>query len=310
MAEGDGFRRERGIIQKAKISLFADTRAEIMRILQLGHAEILARIAQLGESDFELMTQLTALQQAIEDVMAQITDQSNGIITPAMANSFDLGVSMVDDPLRAEGISLAGLAPSLDLRQLDAMVNFSTNRIRGANSDTVNRINQQLGLAMLGTQTISQATDEISNILTGARSRILGIVRTEMGTAYSSATQGRMEQAKEFVPALQKQWRRSGKVHSRTNHDAVDGQVRNVEDDYNIVEMKTKRTISIRFPRDPRAPIGERINCGCDSLPYNEAWEVRNKGHKPFTQRELEGDSPSAEGRRKLAAGQSIREII
>ncbi len=55
----------------------------------------------------------------------------------------------------------------------------------------------------------------------GGRSRGLTVVRTELGRAYSVAGQARMAQAMEELPGLRKQWRRSGKIHSRLTHPAL-----------------------------------------------------------------------------------------
>jgi hypothetical protein len=45
--------------------------------------------------------------------------------------------------------------------------------------------------------------------------------------------------------------------------------------------------IEIMHPRDPKAPPGETINCGCESLPMMVSWEVTHPGAKPFTPDEM-----------------------
>jgi hypothetical protein len=113
------------------------------------------------------------------------------------------------------------------------------------------------------------------------RGRALTIVRTELGRAYSVAGQQRFDQAREVLPGLQKQWRRSGKIHSRASHDRADGQVRPVDQPFDVAGVQ------LRFPRDPRGPAKETINCGCTSLPFMASWEVATPGRLPFTPTEL-----------------------
>lgn len=55
--------------------------------------------------------------------------------------------------------------------------------------------------------------------------RAATIVRSEVTRALALAAQERLVQAAPLMPGLGKQWRRSGKTHSRWNHDLMDGQV-------------------------------------------------------------------------------------
>jgi uncharacterized protein with gpF-like domain len=83
---------------------------------------------------------------------------------------------------------------------------------------------------------------------------------------------------------MKKQWRRSGKLHSRPEHDAADGQIVDVDKPFIV------GGVALMFPRDPAAPIGETINCGCESLPWMESWEMSTPGRKPFTEDEMAGN--------------------
>lgn len=42
----------------------------------------------------------------------------------------------------------------------------------------------------------------------------------------------------------------------------------------------------LRYPRDPAGPPGETINCGCQSLPWMEEWDVAQPGRQPLTPEE------------------------
>ncbi len=125
------------------------------------------------------------------------------------------------------------------------------------------------------------------------RGRALTIVRTELGRAYSVAGQQRFDQAHEVLPGLQKQWRRSGKIHSRASHDRADGQVRDVDKPFDVAGVQ------LRFPRDPLAPAQETINCGCTSLLFMASWEVVTPGRLPFTPADPSDDAGDGGGNSK-----------
>jgi hypothetical protein len=85
----------------------------------------------------------------------------------------------------------------------------------------------------------------------------------------------------QYLPELKKQWRRSGKIHSRPEHDAIDGQIRDFDQPFNVGGVK------LIYPRDSAGPPGETINGGCPSLPYMASWDVAISGRKPFSDEEL-----------------------
>jgi hypothetical protein len=61
---------------------------------------------------------------------------------------------------------------------------------------------------------------------------------------------------------MDKVWRRSGKAHQRPNHALADGQ-RVAHDEPFTIISKDGEVIQLMYPRDPKAPVGETINCGC-----------------------------------------------
>lgn len=299
------FRQKRAEIQRSKIALFRNTRQSIIDLLNEAHERILAQLAGLGQFDefFPVGLDLARLEQAVRIALTEFGVEAGQTVSRDIGQAWQLGHDLVDHPLQAGGFSIEAIAPSIDTNQLRAMRAFTTNRIRGASTDMVDRINRTLGLTLIGAQTPGNAVAQVSDIIQrGGRARAIAIVRTELGRAFATATQERLEQVAKVVPGMQKQWRRSGKIHSRLVHDAIDGQVRDVDESF---EVWNKRKINLKFPRDPKAPIGEVINCGCDSLPYREEWEVRNKGKRPFTERELEDPK-----KQQLDKGVPIQKIV
>jgi len=177
--------------------------------------------------------------------------------------------------------------PQISTRQLDAIRSFMTDRIKDATAEAINKMNTQLGLTLIGAQTPSQAVTAITDILqTGTRQRALTIVNDNLGRAYSVASHERMKAAAKTVE-MDKVWRRSGKRHQRIGHALADGQRRAVNEPFEVVD-KDGVIVKLMFPRDPAAPLGETINCGCVSIPKVRGWNTATPDRAPFRADELD----------------------
>lgn len=278
---------ERTARRRRLTAIQRDTAAELTRLLKLAEADVLARLAATP-SEFDAFV-LPALQRSIRQAMAEFSTRGATTLNAGAGGSWQAGLDLVEKPLEAglalgggPSIRLSGVLPAVDTRVLSALRSFMTDRIADIGVTVANRINSELGLAAIGAQTPSQAAGKIAGILeTGGRTRALTIVRTELGRAFSVAGQARFEQAAEVLPGLKKQWRRSGKLHSRPDHDIADGQTQAVMDPFLVGGER------LMFPRDPAASAKQTINCGCTSLPLMESWEVRLPGGQPFSPEEL-----------------------
>lgn len=252
-------------------ALQADTYNEIVRLLNEALASIRGTLAA-QPSDYQRW-QLPQLQREIERALSDMGTQAAQTASTAIGDSWEQGRNLVDKPLAASGVRIAALAPVLDSTRLFAMRAFLTDRIKDVSIQAANKINSQLGLVVIGAQTPSDAVTQVTEILgEPSRERARRIVRTELGRAYSTAAQTRMEQAAAVVPGLRKRWRRSAKKHPRPGHYAAHGQVRGVNEKY--VLLARVGTVELLYPRDPAAPAGETINCGCVSEPYVADWNL------------------------------------
>ena len=120
---------------------------------------------------------------------------------------------------------------------------------------------------VLGGQTPGAAISAVQKILgEETRERATTIVRTELNRAFGAAAQERLAEVASRVPGMRKEWRRSGKVHARLNHNAIDGQVSERDKPF-TVQGKDGKKVELMYPLDPKAPPGETINCGCTMLP-------------------------------------------
>lgn len=277
------FDAERKRQMKRLPAIQADTAKEVGRLLAEATTEIQA-ILNAAPSDYQAWS-LPTLKQSISRAGAELAGDMAGAGREAADRLWSAGVDLLDEPVQvAFGQSLTGLLGEVDTRQLMAMRSFLTDKMKDVATDTVNRINSELGLVMIGARSPQETIKRVDELLGGdAHGRALTIVRTESGRAYSMATAERIDQATAAGVAVQKQWRRSGKLHSRISHDVADGQVVDADQSFKVGGT------TMRYPRDPKAPAKETINCGCVVLPYMSSWEVAHPRNRPMTQAELNG---------------------
>lgn len=260
-----------------------DTFSEVERLLTVANERARLTLAS-APTDWERY-HLPKLQQSIRQTLDELALQAGRAVNSAAGRAWEAGVDLIERPLEAGGVRISAMLPQLDTQQLLAMRSFMTDKMRDISMTVANRINTQLGLVAIGAQSPGDAIGRIAELFDGGRGRAITVVRTELGRAFSTAAYERQQQAAELLPGLQKQWRRSGKVHSRFHHDAADGQIQAVDQPF-ILHSKTG-IVHLRFPRDPQAPPGETVNCGCESLPHMAHWDMTHPKKKPFTAEEV-----------------------
>jgi hypothetical protein len=136
------------------------------------------------------------------------------------------------------------------------------------------QIKGEVNLGLLGGKTPHEVAEAIGTIVDKGRFRSAAeraqvITQTEMGRAYSQATQSRLEQAAQSVPKLEKMWIHAGHPkQARPGHLLAHGQHVPVNDLFNV------GTARMRYPRDPGAPISEVIRCGCDHAAWHPDWGI------------------------------------
>jgi len=274
------FARERQNVLRDGVAIQRDTANRLQELL----AETERRIAELlkeAPSDFRHW-QLTELQRQVRAELAKFEPEAVAALNAGAARSHEAGQALVDRPLAAAGIDISGSLVQLDTRKLAATRMFLVDRIKDIAEEAAARITSDLAMAVTGAISPEDAAKGVAAALQeGGMKRARTIVRTELGRVFSEASQERQEQARAVVPGLKKQWRRSGKIHSRYEHDAIDGQIRDVDKPFDL-----PNGVKLMYPRDPSGPIGEVINCGCSSIPYMDSWVVIRPGRQPVTDEE------------------------
>jgi len=276
---------------KAAIDLQRDTAGEVKKALAKAERDI-KNILAAAPSDFR-QWHLTQLQESVKRALIAIDPAAAAAVQGGIDTAWSAGRDLIDGSFAAAGVDISADLVAIDTRRLLAMRAFTTDRIGDVTAKLVNRINSELAQTAIGTQTPFEAAERVAGILqSGGVKRAGVIVRTQLGQAFSVAAQERKEQAAAIVPGLKKQWRRSGKLHSRFEHDAIDGQVRDIDKPFDL-----PNGVTLMHPRDPAGPLGEIINCGCSSLPFVESWQVTRPGRQPISDEERQG----SRGKRLIA---------
>lgn len=277
--------RERGLL------LLAGQTA-VLEILKVARTEILATLAGLPP-DWQ-QWHLSRLLGQIEDVLEGATGKAGALFEGRMQDAWELGVATVDKPLATIGHAVELRLAQLDVRQLQQMKAFGTLRLKDVGDEAARKIGRQLGLVTIGAQTPHQAVQAVQKLLAvESPRRAAMIVHTEVARAFAVAGKDRLHQAAQIVPGMGKQWRRSGKIHSRWNHDIMDGQVVDADKPFKVPNPGGGIDL-MQCPHDPKAPPEQVIHCGCISLPWMKHWQVSTPGAKPFSKLELKLDGRKA----------------
>ena len=264
-------------VVREQTGLLRATHADLVALLGAA-ARAVREILAGAPTDYERWS-LPQLQREIRRALDELGDGSAARISAAAGRAWELGEDLVEAPLHAAGVRIQ--APTrIDVRQLVAMRAFMVDRIKDIAIQAANKITAELGLVVIGARSPSDAITAVTKILgEPSRARAATIVRTEVGGVFSIATQARMIENAQILPGLEKQWRRSGKLHPRLHHDLADGQIQDVDKPF-IVRPFGKPAVELMHPRDPKAPASERINCGCVAIPYMAGWDVTTPGRK------------------------------
>jgi hypothetical protein len=275
------------VVREAAEDPLAATRAILARIDALDGAAQRAALDSLAEWRRNILEQLVKakgfeafrLPQLLQSVdrLADDWAEKYGIDSrELLQRGFDLGVAKVDDPLRAAGIEISLPEPSLSILQASRVVTLDL--ITDLSLDSAEQIKREILLAANGAKTPFDAITAIQSSLDDPATfgtianRAEVITRTEVGRVQSIATQARQEEAAKVVDGLKKQWFPS--FVGRLNHmsAAINRQVREIDEPFDVPGLGKCAAAQLMFPRDPNGSACQTINCGCQSLPYKEDW--------------------------------------
>lgn len=277
-------------VLRERVALWANLDKELGRLIEQA---LLAIVGQLGRAptDYQQWV-LPRLAEGVRRVADELATSMASQASTGLHQAWQLGERAVTQPLMLAApfevrAAPMALMPAPDLRQLRALQAVNTYRITGATAEMVQKINHQLGMVTLGVQSPHEAMKAVQAALPDrTKADVRGIVTSNLGTAFNTASFQALQAQAARDPGIKKQWRRSGKLHSRWNHDLVDGQVQAVDEPFVLQAGNGKGTVSLMYPADPAAPVGEVMHCGCVALPWKEGWKMRVPKAQAFTDAE------------------------
>ena len=289
--------------ERARLLLAGET--QVLQALAEARSQIVATLAGLP-ADWQ-QWQLSRLLGQIEDVLTGAAGTAGALFDLRMQDAWRQGEDLVDKPLAAAGHAVEMRLAQLNVDVLKQMRAFGVLRLKDVGGEAARQIGRQLGLVTLGAQTPFDAIRKVQALLgNDTPRRATTIVRTEVSRAFAVASQARLAQAAELVPGMQKQWRRSGKLHSRWGHDLMDGQVVDAGKAFKVPNPGGGFDMMM-CPHDPKAPPEQVINCGCICLPRPPGWLAATPGAKPYTAQELARNPGLAQfDRQAKAAGRRL----
>lgn len=294
-------------------NLDEDAQRRILRLAQELRGEIIERMS--GAKNFEAYR--------LPQLMGDLNRTMDSWRQKYAVTQFDLyqdyaglGYAQTEGPVLAAGFNIQ--LPATSVKLLDVSQRFSSDLIRQVTQDTISDISREVILSANGIQspyeTLQKVTGMIDDPLTFSSiySRAQTITRTEGGRIQSIAAQGRLEDAAEVVEGLRKKWLWSS--NSRPAHAAINGQIREVDEPFDIPAARYCPADKLMFPRDPSGTACQTINCGCQSVPDKPEWGLNKladdggqlNGGKIVTIEDL-GLDPSTRYLVRMGGGQQVR---
>jgi hypothetical protein len=218
---------------------------------------------------------LKGIKKYIEDILNEFKVEGSDSLKKFQDTGYGLGSDIISEPAKMSGIKVS--IPGISKEQLIIMQNMSTDLISGASEEAKAKIKSALNQALLGELTPAEAALKVDSALAGLQDRGEAIVRTEVGRAFSIATQMRQEQYQKALPGLKKQWLTSIDGRERPSHRDVNGQIRDIDKPFNVPNYRTGGEDELMYPRDPSADASQTVNCRCTTIPFSDEWSSQEE---------------------------------
>jgi hypothetical protein len=213
--------------------------------------------------------QLRELLAGVDRLIAEYEVRLIGLANGALRNGAQLGALSVTGPLSAAGLGIGFFQPSP--AQLEVMLDFSADLVRGVTAELRRMINTQIRLAVLGEKSSVSAMQEINarlgipargnNVTEGIAYRGERIVRTEMGRAYNLANHNQLQATAQVEPELRKSWIATGDRRTRASH--LRAHMDYAEKPIPVSEPFIVGGAELMYPLDPAGPPEQTIACRC-----------------------------------------------
>lgn len=242
----------------------------VIRLLAELKKQVTAELVVIPAESYAALN-LRATLRSIEGHLSTWQSAAGREVTTALSDVWSQGVDFVPSISTAAGV-YSGIG-HISTPLLDTLTEFTTSRLGNVATDLQNRINAEVHLGILGQKTPGQIADAIlgggleGTAFTTAQQRATTIVQTEMGRAFSMATNLGIEQAQKVLPEMEKMWVHAGHPkQARFAHLAAHGQHVPAGGKFLI------GSLSMKYPRDPAGGAANSVHCGCELVPYMPDW--------------------------------------
>lgn len=249
----------------------------VLALLEETRKQILLDLVSLpgdGYSAHYLRQSLASINDHLSSWEVATARELDGRLSATWA----MGAELLPVAAETAGLSLGYVG--IPTSTLEALKEFTFGKISGVRGDLYNKIRGELSLGVLGQRTPQEVTQALIGdindlpipigrggkpVFLNVQERAEVITGTEMGRAFSLATEKSLEAGRETVPELGSMWIHAGHPkRPRPMHLYLHGQVRAGGKAFYEIDGK-----KVMYPRDPNAPIKEVIRCGCTHVPYH-----------------------------------------
>jgi hypothetical protein len=268
MTRGQEFEAKVRELIRAAGELSPEARRRIIALLEEARKQIVAELAGLDPQNYTAM-QRQALRNSIDNALEHFRSGAISALEREEEIAFRLGQQMVDGPLRAGvdfspfgGVSRATLAIAQD---------YTADLVGGLSREMAARLNTALQRAFLGGQSLTDIIAQVGRAIGGNKftglfsplgERAKTIATNEILRVHSMAAQARLEDVVGHVRGLKKRWHwvNLGQVPRQTHRD-IDGQVKDVDEPFEVPDPVSGEIEELMFPRDPAGSASNTINC-------------------------------------------------
>lgn len=267
-------RKTRELIREAR-NLSPRARRQVIELLEAARKEIVGELSSLDPNNYTAV-QRRALRNSIDNALEHFRSDATSAIQRDQQTAFALGQRNIDAPLAAGldfmpfgGVSRATLAIAQE---------YTADLITGLSRDASGRLNAALQRAFLGGKPLTEIISDVgraigkekfSGLFSPLGERAKMIATNEILRVHSMAAQARLEDLAGQVRGLQKRWHwvNLGQAPRWTHRD-IDGQVKDVDEPFDVPDPQSGEVEALMYPRDPAGSPSNTINCHCLELPH------------------------------------------
>jgi HK97 family phage portal protein len=199
---------------------------------------------------------------AIEDVIKREREKMGKILATHQYGIFKAFGARVLESAKSANIPEVKTSEDDFSRYLNAWIKENAfSSIDDINETTLKKLRAELAEGVAAGESIDDLADRISNAyedFSDARSEAIAI--TETLSASTAASEGAARAT--GVVGLQKEWIAAGDEKTRHSHAKADGQVVDIDDDFELTSDDGSHVLMAR-PGDPKGGAGEVVNCRC-----------------------------------------------